>query len=156
MSTLYSQPCSTPLGSVSLAATAEGIYDIHFADEESVQAKSASLDDCARQLEEYFKKGRREFTSLPLALMGSEFQLAVWNAAMDIPYGEIRTYQDIAEAINRPKAMRAVGSALAANPLLVVVPCHRIVPSNGDRLQCGQFAAGSWRKAWLLNHEGQS
>lgn len=88
----------------------------------------------------------------PLDLRGTPFQLKVWNATREIPAGETRTYADIAKRIGHPKAVRAVGTALGKNPVCVVVPCHRVVPSGGE---IGNYAYGKAMKRWLLDHEAR-
>ena len=102
------------------------------------------------ELEEYFCGQRREF-SVPLDLRGTEFQLACWRALLAIPYGETRTYADIARAIGRPKGFRAVGMANNRNPIAIVVPCHRVIASDGSL--CG-YGGGLDIKRNLLELEG--
>jgi O-6-methylguanine DNA methyltransferase len=103
-----------------------------------------------RELEEYFSGQRRQFT-LPLDLRGTEFQLACWRALIAIPYGETRSYADIARAINRPQGFRAVGMANNRNPVAIVVPCHRVIASDGTL--CG-YGGGLDVKRKLLELEG--
>lgn len=105
-----------------------------------------------QQLQEYFS-GSRHHLSVPLALKGTEFQLAVWHALQTIPYGQTVSYKAIAEQIGRPKAMRAVGMANNRNPIAIIVPCHRVIGANG--LLVG-YAGGLEMKQWLLNHEKSS
>ncbi len=105
-----------------------------------------------KQLEEYFAGQRRRF-DLPLALGGTAFQREVWRELMRIPYGETRSYRQIAEALGRPGAARAVGRAVGANRLLVVVPCHRVIGANGG---LKGFAGGLAAKGFLLKLEGQA
>jgi len=102
------------------------------------------------QLQEYFEGSRTAFDSLPLVLRGTEFQLKVWEATSDVPFGETVHYGDIANAIGHPDAVRAVGTALGRNPLCLLVPCHRILPKG---LNGGGYAWGLERKEWLLKHE---
>lgn len=104
----------------------------------------------ARELEEYFAGQRREF-SFPLDLRGTEFQLACWRALLQIPYGETRTYADIARAVGKPTGFRAVGMANNRNPLAIVVPCHRVIASDGTL--CG-YGGGLDVKRKLLELEG--
>jgi len=85
---------------------------------------------CASELADYLN-GKRERFTLPVDLRGTGFQLAVWEALGDIPYGQTRSYSDIAERIRKPSAVRAVGSAIGANPVLITIPCHRVVGKNG-------------------------
>lgn len=110
--------------------------------------KSSSLS--ATELEEYFSGKRKTFT-LPLGAKGTPFQEAVWKAASKIPYGKTVTYKDIARQIGKPAAVRAVGTALGANPIPIIIPCHRVVPSSGG---IGQYAFGSRMKKQLLELEG--
>ena len=103
------------------------------------------------QLTEYLKGERKTF-DLPLNPHGTEFQKRVWKALCEIPYGETRTYKQIAEAIGNPKAVRAVGMANNRNPLLVVVPCHRVINADGKLMG---YAAGLDKKAFLLRLEAK-
>ena len=89
------------------------------------------LEEAARQLRAYFA-GQRQAFSLPLAPRGTAFQLQVWQALQTIPYGEVRTYGEIARAIGKPKACRAVGMANHKNPISIIVPCHRVVGADGS------------------------
>jgi methylated-DNA-[protein]-cysteine S-methyltransferase len=102
------------------------------------------------QLDEYFHDGRKEFT-LPLDFRGTAFQLSVWNALIRIPYGETRSYSEIAEQVNSPKAVRAVGAANGKNPIPIVVPCHRVIGNNGTLTG---FRGGLSIKEVLLRMEG--
>lgn len=104
----------------------------------------------ARELEEYFAGQRREF-SFPLDLRGTEFQLACWRALLQIPYGETRTYADIARTVGKPAGFRAVGMANNRNPVAIVVPCHRVIASDGTL--CG-YGGGLDVKRKLLELEG--
>jgi len=104
----------------------------------------------ARELEEYFAGQRREF-GFPLDLRGTEFQLACWRALLQIPYGETRTYADIARAVGNPTGFRAVGMANNRNPVAIVVPCHRVIASDGTL--CG-YGGGLDVKRKLLELEG--
>jgi methylated-DNA-[protein]-cysteine S-methyltransferase len=103
-----------------------------------------------KQLDEYFSGQRREFT-FPLDLRGTDFQLACWRALLAIPYGETRTYADIARAVGKPSAFRAVGMANNRNPVAIVVPCHRVIASDGTL--CG-YGGGLDVKRKLLELEG--
>ena len=110
---------------------------------------SFALALCLAQLEEYFS-GERESFDLPITLEGTDFQKKVWEATDKIPHGEVLTYAQIAEKIGHPKAVRAVGTALGFNPVPVVIPCHRVLPSSGG---VGNYAWGSNIKESLLRHE---
>lgn len=107
------------------------------------------LDEARRQLEAYFSGARREF-DLPLQLRGTPFQQRVWRALLEIPYGETRNYGQIACRIGAPGAARAVGGANRANPLAIVVPCHRVIAADGS---LGGYGPGLHRKQHLLDLE---
>jgi len=109
-----------------------------------------AMQPYVRELEEYFAGQRRQF-SLPLDLRGTEFQLACWRALLQIPYGETRTYADIARAVGKPTGFRAVGMANNRNPVAIVVPCHRVIASDGTL--CG-YGGGLDVKRKLLELEG--
>ncbi len=166
--TILSLSLPTPLGRMYLAATPKGIARIELPGPEAearmnvwlaLRFPMASrrvgvtpiLRKAASQLEAYFTGGLTEF-SLPLDLRGTPFQLAVWRAVATIPYNRTSTYGDIARAIGRPRAVRAVGAAQAANPLPIVIPCHRVIGSNGSLTGYG---GGLDAKRWLLEHEAQ-
>jgi len=95
------------------------------------KAETPLIQKAAAQIEEYLNGKRKQF-KLPLALHGTEFQLAVWHALQDIPYGETRSYGEIAASIGRPKAVRAVGMANNRNPISIIVPCHRVIGHDGS------------------------
>jgi methylated-DNA-[protein]-cysteine S-methyltransferase len=103
-----------------------------------------------RQLGQYFSGQRRKF-ELPLKLQGTEFQRRVWNALTEIPFGETRSYSQLARRIGNPAACRAVGLANGKNPIAVIVPCHRVIGADGSLTG---FGGGLPRKEWLLSHEG--
>jgi len=114
-----------------------------------VQAETPVIKKAAAQIEEYLSGKRKRFT-LPLVMHGTEFQLAVWRALQDIPYGETRSYKEIAAAIGRPKAVRAVGMANNCNPISIIVPCHRVIGHDGSLVGYG---GGLPLKQRLLNLE---
>ena len=111
---------------------------------------SPLLDDVARQLDEYFA-GKRQRFDVKLNTGGTEFQRQVWQALLEIPYGRTTVYAELARRIGRPKAIRAVGAANGANPISIIVPCHRVIGSDGSLTG---YAGGLPRKAWLLRLEG--
>jgi methylated-DNA-[protein]-cysteine S-methyltransferase len=113
---------------------------------------SGVLHKCARQLTEYFSRRRTEF-QLPLAPHGTDFQLRVWKALEQIPYGETRSYSEIARIIGAPDAVRAVGAANGRNPLPIVVPCHRVIGANGSLTG---FGGGLPLKKLLLELESRN
>ena len=108
-------------------------------------------DTAVRQLREYFAGTRRKF-AVSLDLDGTEFQQQAWAAMCGIRYGHTLSYAQQAKAIGKPKAVRAVGSANGANPVPIIVPCHRVLPSGGG---IGQFGGGVPAKEWLLRREGR-
>jgi len=116
---------------------------------EYVLEETELILECKRQLEEYFAGKRKKF-DLPLAPKGTEFQKKVWKALTEIPYGETRTYGEIAAAVGNPKAARAVGMANNKNPIGIIVPCHRVVGANGKLVG---YAGGMEKKEWLLKLE---
>lgn len=144
----------TPIGSLSAVADGEGrLIELRF-DGDLLDAGAAGpplAAKHAREIEEYFAGTRREFT-IPLAPRGTGFQLAVWNALLEVPYGDTISYAELARRIGRPAAVRAVGAANGANPIPVVIPCHRVIGSNGTLTGYG---GGIERKQWLLAHEGR-
>ena len=125
----------TVLGAMTLAENGQGgLTDVTVRRELGGQVewqRTPLLDEAARQMEEYLA-GRRKAFDLPLAPVGTPFQQRVWAALRAIPYGETRTYQQIAQAAGSPKGFRAVGMANHANPLLIVVPCHRVIGKDGS------------------------
>jgi AraC family transcriptional regulator of adaptative response/methylated-DNA-[protein]-cysteine methyltransferase len=159
----------TPLGPMVAAAASDGLCLLEFTERHRLEKQLTTLgrrfrlplipeqsDHFARvkaELDEYFAGRRREF-GLPLRIAGSEFQQSVWRALRQIPYGETRSYTDIALAVGSPRAIRAVGQANGANPIAIVVPCHRVVNAGG---RLGGYGGGLWRKRRLLALEqGQS
>lgn len=160
METLFFARTSSPAGALILAASANGLvrleFDGHrmkldpkkFELRESTQALAPYL----RELNEYFEGERREF-SIPLDLRGTPFQLACWRALLAIPYGETRSYADIARGIGHPNAFRAVGMANNRNPIAIVVPCHRVIASGGSL--CG-YGGGLDIKRKLLDLEQEN
>lgn len=121
------------------------------AEELPLQAKEV-LEKAERQLDEYFA-GERKVFNLPLAPKGTEFQKKVWAALCDIPYGETRSYGEIAAAVGNPKASRAVGMANHRNPISIIVPCHRVIGADGRLVG---FGGGLWIKERLLKLEKEN
>lgn len=121
-----------------------------FLPKEGEEVETALTQKAYLQLTEYMS-GKRKSFDLPLAPKGTDFQKQVWKALCEIPYGETRSYKQIAEKIGNPKAVRAVGMANNRNPLIVVVPCHRVIGSNGNMVG---YAAGVDKKEFLLRMEG--
>jgi methylated-DNA-[protein]-cysteine S-methyltransferase len=124
----------TPIGAILIAGDGEAIVETYFAGAKPKPdwiRDDDALREAANQLQAYFAGERRDF-DLPLAPRGTEFQQSVWSALQQIPYGETTTYSTIAERIGRPAAIRAVGAANGANPIPIVIPCHRVIGSNGS------------------------
>lgn len=138
------------IGLIKIKASEEKVYEIEFVDKREEKANSNELTDKVKtQLREYFMGKRMQF-DLPLALEGTEFQMKVWQALCDIPYGKTCSYKDIANVIGNPKAVRAVGQANNRNKIVIVVPCHRVIGSNS---QLVGYGGGIIRKQALIEHE---
>jgi len=141
----------SPLGLIEIGATADGISSLLFVEQRRSTSLSSPLLEMAQaQLDEYFSGRRRQF-DLPLDLHGSAFQQRVWAQVNKIPYGQTLSYADIARALGNPRSTRAVGMAVGKNPVAILVPCHRVIGSDGSLTGYG---GGLWRKTWLLRHEG--
>jgi methylated-DNA-[protein]-cysteine S-methyltransferase len=140
------------LGMITIQGHDQGISQVFFG---LLPEKSTTSDPhdcvrtCAEQLREYFLGQRRSFT-VSLAPEGTVFQRQVWEELFRIPFGEVRSYSDVARNISRPRAARAVGGANNANPVAIIIPCHRVI--GKDRRLVG-YGSGLWRKEWLLEHE---
>lgn len=155
---------ATPLGGMLLAATARGLAGAWFTHGQHDLPDSAAWGDAApddallqtaaRQIEEYFERRRRDF-DLPIDLQSTStgFQQAVWRALLDIRWGETRSYGFVAAAVDRPRAVRAVGAAVGRNPISVIVPCHRVIGASGSLTGYG---GGLDRKIALLALEGRT
>jgi methylated-DNA-[protein]-cysteine S-methyltransferase len=140
----------TPLGFLEINGTEKGICKIEFLNSRvRINRVPASLKPCVEQLKEYFKGERHDFT-IELDLSGSPFQVKVWNELLRIPYGKTISYLELARRTGDMKALRAVGGANGANPVVIVVPCHRVIGKDGKLVGYG---GGIKRKKWLLEHE---
>jgi len=141
----------SPVGWLEIKGDARGVTYLNFLDTkpDDTGTVPSSLKRCCQQVDEYFKGERMEF-DLKLILHGTEFQKTVWNELAMIPFGKTVTYQDVARAIHNKKAMRAVGNANRKNPIAIIIPCHRVIGSDGNLVG---FGGGLWRKKWLLDHE---
>ena len=117
-----------------------------------IQEETELILRCKKQLEEYFA-GKRKTFDLPLAPKGTAFQQRVWKALQDIPYGELRTYQEIALAVDNPKGCQAVGGANGKNPIAILIPCHRVIGKDGSMTG---YSGGLEKKEWLLELEKQN
>lgn len=144
---------NSPIGTLYIGEDGSGICRL-FLDESHNNADISSeptplLKAVSKQLDEYFSGIRKSF-NIPLSLHGTEFQIKVWNALLGIPYGETKSYKDIAEEIGSPKAYRAVGMANNKNPIMIIVPCHRVIGSDGSLTG---YACGTDIKQKLLESE---
>lgn len=163
---IYFDTIDSPIGTLTAAATDAGLTALLFernrhgpSDAEAARWRRAAeasapaarvLEGARSQLGAYFARALTAF-GLPLAPRGTPFQLRVWRALRDIPYGETVSYAEIARRIGAPDAVRAVGAANGRNPVSIIVPCHRVIGANGSLTGYG---GGIERKRWLLAHEG--
>lgn len=144
----------TPLGTAHLKGSENGLASITVLDEEVTTTTliPAVLEDAVYQLHEYFE-GKRTRFNLKLQPAGTDFQKRVWKALEAIPYGTTTSYLGLSRKLGDEKAIRAVAAANGKNPLWIVVPCHRVIGSDGSLTG---YAGGLWRKKWLLEHENPS
>ncbi len=144
----------TPIGTAKIVGDDKGINSISIIDEAQETSKEIpiSLQECVQQLDAYFKGSRKKF-NLKLNPQGTDFQKRVWNALLNVPFGKTRSYLEQTKKIGDVKAIRAVASANGKNPIWIVIPCHRIIGSDGSLTG---YAGGIWRKKWLLEHENPS
>lgn len=163
--TIYTAKLTYKHWELLLAATEKGLCYVgtdHATDEDLKQTCIKQFKHCKfieddsklspyiKQLIEYFDGTREEFT-IPFDFHGTPFQLSIWNALLEIPYGQTVTYSDIAERIHNKKAIRAVGTAIGANPISIIIPCHRVIGKNGTLTG---YSGGLDVKEKLLVHEG--
>jgi len=157
---------TSPLGTMLAVASDTGLCLLEFMDRRALENElirmrkrfgapivagaSTVLDQTKREMGEYFEGERKDF-GVPLDLRGSEFQLKVWNALREIPYGRTESYGQMARRIGKPSAVRAIGRANGTNQVAVIVPCHRVIGADGTLTGYG---GGLWRKEWLLEREG--
>jgi methylated-DNA-[protein]-cysteine S-methyltransferase len=146
----------SPLGKITLQANESGMsgvwFETHTTQPDALGKYSPDnslLQQCEGQLTEYFS-GKRSSFEIPISAQGTAFQKKVWHALTTIPYGETWSYQELANAIDNPKAVRAVGLANGKNPISIIVPCHRVIGKNG---KLTGYAGSLERKAWLLDFE---
>lgn len=143
----------TPLGTAKIVGDENGVTIISIQEVLDCSLLIPEiLQEAARQLNEYFDGKRTDF-SFTMNPQGTDFQKKVWKSLHDIPYGSTRTYLEQSKILGDVKAIRAVASANGRNPLWIVVPCHRVIGSNGALTG---YAGGLWRKKWLLEHENPS
>ena len=141
----------TPIGTAKIVGDENGIQSVSVLDEDIETSKEVPvfLQDCVTQLEEYFKGERASF-NLTVNPKGTAFQKKVWKKLLEIPYGKTRSYLEQSKALGDVKAIRAVASANGKNPIWIIIPCHRVIGSDGSLTG---YAGGIWRKKWLLAHE---
>lgn len=150
----------SPIGALLVTGDADHLSEIKLPRSWSPRVRAPRADDTkrlpaalsagVRQLREYFA-GRRQTFDLPLSLAGTDFQVSVWEGLAEIPFGKTISYAELAAMVGRPSAFRAVGQANGANPIPIVLPCHRVVASGG---RIGGYGGGLPMKRWLLEHEG--
>ena len=142
---------NTPLGKAKIEGDFDGIYSIIVLNDDIKvsQIIPEELQDCATQLEEYFN-GEREQFSLKLNPEGTDFQKRVWNELLKIPYNKTVSYLELSKKLGDVKAIRAVANANGKNPIWIVIPCHRVIGTDGSLTG---YAGGLHRKKWLLEHE---
>jgi len=142
---------NSPLGFTKIVGDEDGIASVTIlnSEEKITDIIPIELEDCAIQLNEYFQ-GSRKIFDLKLNVQGTDFQKKVWEQLEQIPYGKTTTYLELSKQIGDVKSIRAVANANGKNPLWIIVPCHRVIGSNGALTG---YAGGLHRKKWLINHE---
>ena len=152
----------SPLGALEIRSTGSAISDVLFvnswkgakineAELNFTKPKSPAIKACIKQLDEYFAGKRTEF-NIHTSQVGTDFQQMVWTELCKIPFGRTISYLELSKRIGNVKAIRAVGTANGNNSICIIVPCHRVIGSNGDLVGYG---GDLWRKKWLLEHEGK-
>ena len=141
----------SPLGSLLLEGDADGIQKLSVMEDPQDPSAEipAELQSAAQQIHEYFQ-GQRSIFDLKLNPQGTSFQKQVWTQLAEIPFGKTATYMDMAKRLGDPKSIRAAASANGKNPIMIIIPCHRVIGSDGSLTG---YAGGLWRKKWLLEHE---
>jgi methylated-DNA-[protein]-cysteine S-methyltransferase len=157
--TIYTSFMETPLGMLEITASDEFVCAVNFRD--SPKRKTVPLPEseeksdvlllCISQLGEYFEGSRKDFT-VPIQQEGTEFQQNVWGKLVTIPYAKTMSYLELSRKIGNEKAIRAVGTTNGKNQIAIIVPCHRVIGSNGTLVG---YAGELWRKKWLLEHEAK-
>ncbi len=146
---MFYQYLNSPIGFIKITANNEAINEVIFVENEEEDNPNALTQEMTNQLMEYFE-GKRKVFNLPLSPIGTSFQQAVWEALCSIPYGETRSYGEIAKMIGNPKASRAVGMANNRNPISIIIPCHRVIGASGKLVGYG---GGINKKIYLLDLE---
>lgn len=148
---LYKTYFESPAGLIEIMANDKGVVSILFVNKIAGRSKNNEhTAECLKQLHEYFNKERQSFSVL-LDLLGTDFQKRVWNGLLNIPFGKTISYLQLAAILGDRNSIRAVGRANGKNPVSIIVPCHRVIGSNGDLVGYG---GGLDKKKWLLEFEG--
>ncbi|MBK7885622.1 MAG: methylated-DNA--[protein]-cysteine S-methyltransferase [Chitinophagaceae bacterium] len=150
--TSYNTYFSSHIGFIEIITSSNALIKLSFIDEASIspltEKKISPVETtCIHQLDEYFKGNLRTF-DLPIQLEGTAFRQSVWNALQTIPFGKTTSYLQLSKQLRNVKAIRAVGTANGSNPVAIIIPCHRVIGSNGDLIG---YAGELWRKKWLLH-----
>jgi methylated-DNA-[protein]-cysteine S-methyltransferase len=142
---------NSPIGLIEITGTDDSVSALYFVEEgfKPEFQSNSYLGNCAGQLDEYFN-GKRKIFEIKLELEGTEFQKKVWNELLNIQYGETKSYLQISKIFGDVSAIRAVANANGQNRISIIIPCHRVIGSNGSLTG---YAGGLWRKKWLLDHE---
>lgn len=148
---MYYEYLSSPIGTLRISADENKIMAIDIVEKTQTPNENGITRECKKQLREYFEKTRREFSLQVDLSVGTPFQQRVWRELKKIPYGTVVSYKELAERVGNIKAVRAVANAVGKNPFLVILPCHRVLASNG---KIGGFSVGTDKKIILLEHEG--
>jgi len=156
---IYFTEYTSPLGTLLLAATENGLRGLYFEEHKYFKGPEGwhrndaqpHLHNAMHQLDEYFG-GERAAFDIPLDMPGTPFQQAVWKALLALPYGSTDSYRNIAQRVDKPGAIRAAGTAIGRNPVSIIVPCHRVLGASGS---LSGYAGGLARKRYLLAHEGE-
>ena len=146
---MFSSLLESPIGLLSINANEHEVFSIKFLDQLTDQNPNKITEIAKVQFIEYFE-GKRNNFDFPILQIGTDFQKNVWNELQRIDAGKPITYAALAKRMKKPLAIRAIASANGKNNLLIAVPCHRVIGSNGELIG---FSAGLWRKKWLLEHE---
>jgi methylated-DNA-[protein]-cysteine S-methyltransferase len=150
MEAKYCSILSSPLGNITIIADEVAVHTITFGDKDIAHLKANKVSsDAAAQLQEYFDGKLKTFT-FPIAQKGTDFQQSVWEALSTINFGDTLSYLKFSQQLNNPLAIRAIAAANGKNNLAIVVPCHRVIGSDGKLVG---YAGELWRKQWLLEHE---
>ncbi|GAC1587290.1 MAG: methylated-DNA--[protein]-cysteine S-methyltransferase [Ginsengibacter sp.] len=152
---IYQTSITSPVGTLQITATIDYITSILFRDQDEEQQENETLNpiikDCITQLENYFNGELKHFT-FPMAPEGTAFQKQVWSELQGINYGKTISYMQLSKNLGNPKAIRAIGTANGMNKIVIAIPCHRIIGSNGSLVG---YSGQLWRKKWLLDHEAK-